>query len=361
VSAGAGAGTGAGTRAGGAPPRACLFGCAGPDLRPEERALFARAQPWGFILFARNVEDPRQLIRLTGALREAVGRDAPVLIDQEGGRVARMGPPHWRLWRAPLDQMRAAPSPGAAARAMTLRYRLIASELRAVGIDVNCAPLADLARPDTHPVLRDRCYGPDPVTVIGAARAVARGLTEGGVLPVLKHIPGHGRATADSHRELPRVEAPEATLEAEDFAAFRALADLPLAMTAHVVYAAIDPERPATTSPEMIRRIRASIGFDGLLMTDDISMGALSGPVAERARAALAAGCDVVLHCNGDPDEMAALAEAVPEMTPRAASRAAAAEAARRPPAPVDIAALEADLDDLLADGADDRERGSQL
>lgn len=327
-------------------PLACTFGCAGPALSRDEARFFAETQPWGFILFARNVADPAQLIRLTGALREAVGRDAPILIDQEGGRVQRMGPPHWRQWRPPLDQLAAA-APGAAARAMQIRYRIIAEELRAVGIDVNCAPLADLARPDTHPILRDRCYGSTPVAVIGAARAVAEGLLAGGVLPVLKHIPGHGRATLDSHLDLPVVTAPRAVLAAEDFAAFRGLADLPLGMTAHIVYEAIDPTAPATVSPAAIRLIREEIGFEGLLMTDDISMQALSGDLAARGTAALAAGCDIVLHCNGQMAEMTALAAALPGMTAQAEARHARAMAARRAPAPVDIAALEAELDAL--------------
>ena len=325
---------------------ACSFGCAGPALTRAEARFFAEAQPWGFILFARNVADPAQLLRLTGDLRAAVGRDAPILIDQEGGRVQRMGPPHWRQWRPPLDQLSGL-APGAAARAMQIRYRIIAEELRAVGIDVNCAPLADLARPETHPILRDRCYGATPVAVIGAARAVAEGLLAGGVLPVLKHIPGHGRATLDSHLELPVVDAPRAVLEAEDFAAFRGLADLPLGMTAHLVYTAIDPDAPATTSPAAIRAIREEIGFDGLLMTDDISMEALSGDVVARGQAALSAGCDVVLHCNGEMAQMEALAAALPPMTREADARDARAMAARRPPAPVDIAALEAELDAL--------------
>jgi beta-N-acetylhexosaminidase len=232
---------------------------------------------------------------------------------------------------------------------MQLRYRLIAEELRAVGIDVNCAPLADLARPETHPILRNRCYGAEAVAVVGAARAVATGLMDGGVLPVLKHIPGHGRATGDSHLELPRVDAPRTALETEDFAAFRGLADLPLGMTAHIVYDAIDPDAPATTSPVMIRLIREQIGFGGLLMTDDISMDALSGDVVARARGALAAGCDIVLHCNGELTEMAALAVHLPPMTAAAEARSAAAFATRLAPEPVDIAALEAELVTLLA------------
>jgi len=335
----------------------CIFGLSGPVLTAVERALIAEAQPWGFILFARNVEAPGQLIRLTADLREAVGREAPILIDQEGGRVQRMGPPHWRRWGPALDQMQAFADPGAAARAMKLRYRLIAEELRAVGIDVNCAPLADLARPDTHPILKNRLYGSDRVTVIGAARAVAQGLLDGGVLPVLKHIPGHGRATLDSHLELPRVGTRRAELEAEDFAAFRALSDLPLAMSAHIVYEDLDPAAPATISPTMITLIRDRIGFDGLLMTDDISMQALSGDIVSRGAASLEAGCDIVLHCNGDLAEMEALARRLPPMTAAARRRSEQAFRQRIAPVPVDIAALEAELEGLLgramANGAD--------
>ena len=333
--------------------RACILGCAGPVLEPSERAFFAEAQPWGFILFARNIDNPDQLRRLTEGLREAVGRPAPILIDQEGGRVQRMGAPYWRTWRPPLDDMLAA-SPGQAARAMRLRYRLIAEELRAVGIDVNCAPVGDVALAATHPILRNRCYGETPVAVVGAARAVAQGWMEGGVLPVLKHIPGHGRATRDSHLELPEVSAGRDALEATDFAAFRGLADLPLGMTAHVVFSAIDPTAPATVSPAMIALIRKEIGFDGLLMTDDISMEALSGSVASRASAAIAAGCDVVLHCNGDRGEMDAVAEHSGHLSMEAMRRAAAALGRRESPGEIDIPAVEAELAALLRGGADE-------
>ncbi|MEM9250025.1 MAG: glycoside hydrolase family 3 N-terminal domain-containing protein [Pseudomonadota bacterium] len=324
------------------------FGCSGPVLLPDEAALIADAQPWGFILFARNVETPAQLIRLTADLREAVGRHAPILIDQEGGRVQRMGPPHWRHWRPPLDQMRGTPDPGVAARAMRLRYRLIAEELRAVGIDVNCAPLADLARPDTHPILKNRLYGEDHVTVIGAARAVAQGLLDAGILPVLKHMPGLGRAALDAHVDLPRVDTPRAELEAQDFAAFRALSDLPLGMSAHIVFSDIDESAPATISTPLIQLIREDIGFDGLLMTDDISMQALSGDVVERGMAALEAGCDIVLHCNGNMQEMEALARRLPPLTAAARARSARALGLRNAASPVDIAALEHELESLL-------------
>ncbi len=321
---------------------ATVFGCAGPVLRRDEARFFAAADPWGFILFARNVESPVQLRRLTAELRAAVGRDAPILIDQEGGRVQRLTPPHWRPWPAPLDEARAAGD--RAGRAMELRYRIIAHELRGVGIDVNCAPCADIAGPATHPFLHDRCCGEDVPTVVAAARGAAMGLLEGGVLPVLKHIPGHGRAGTDSHLAPPRVDAPPAELAATDFAAFRALADLPIAMTAHVVFPALDPEACATLSPAVIGAIRGEIGFAGLLLSDDIGMGALAGPLEARSAAAIAAGCDVVLHCSGDLDEMAAVAAAAGRLSAAAAARAAAALAARRPPGPVDIPALAAEL-----------------
>ena len=322
------------------------FGCAGPVLLPDERALIRAAQPWGFILFARNVETPEQLRRLTGDLRAAAGRDAPVLIDQEGGRVARMAAPHWRTWPPPLDAVVAAPDTATAARMMHLRYRLIAAELAEAGIDVNCAPLADIAHAETHPILRNRCYGTDAATVATIARAVAEGLLAGGVLPVLKHIPGHGRGRLDSHVALPRIDADRATLAAEDFAPFRALADLPLGMTAHVVYDAIDPDRPATQSPDAIAAIRGEIGFAGLLMTDDISMQALSGDVSARGRAALAAGCDIVLHCNGEMAEMERLAADLPPMTQAARARWHTAAALRHRD-PTDTPALAAELDAL--------------
>lgn len=336
----------------GAAPAAAILGCAGPVLSPGEAAFFREADPWGFILFARNVEDPAQLRRLTGALRAAVGRDAPVLVDQEGGRVQRLRAPHWREWLPPLDQV-ARSAPGMAERGLWLRYRLIAAELRAVGIDADCAPTADIAGADTHPFLRNRCFGADPARVARAARACAEGLLAGGVLPVVKHMPGHGRAAVDSHHALPVVAADAATLRATDFAPFAALADLPMAMTAHVVYTALDPAAPATTSPRLAGLIRGEIGFRGLLMTDDISMQALAGSVAERAAAALAAGCDLVLHCNGARAEMEAVVAAAGPMRPEAQARAAQALARRRPPAPIDSARLEAELEALLNGHAD--------
>ncbi|TXH98473.1 MAG: glycoside hydrolase family 3 protein [Pseudorhodobacter sp.] len=321
---------------------AAIFGCLGPKLLPEERAFFREADPFGFILFARNIENPDQVERLTRSLREAVGRDAPILIDQEGGRVQRMRAPHWREWSPPLDAARdAGPD---AARVLGLRARLIAHELRRVGIDANCAPVADIAGPQTHPFLRNRCYGETAAQVSHIARAVADAHLAEGVLPVMKHLPGHGRATADTHHNLPTVTASREDLAAHDFAPFKALADLPMAMTAHIVFAAYDAARPATQSPEMIRVIRQEIGFQGLLMTDDLNMQALSGDLGQRTRASMAAGCDIALHCKGDMAEMQAVAAEAGDMRPDTQARARAALARRKPAEPVDIAALEADL-----------------
>jgi beta-N-acetylhexosaminidase len=320
--------------------RAFISGLAGPALTADERAFLREARPWGLILFKRNVESPAQVARLIDESLDAAGREAAVLIDQEGGRVQRLQPPHWPQY-----------PPGAAfgglyerdrtagLRAAWLGARLIAADLHALGINVDCLPLADVPVPGSDNVIGDRAYGATPEQVAALAAAVAEGLLAGGVLPVLKHIPGHGRANADSHLRLPTVDTPRDRLEATDFAAFRPLNRLPLGMTAHVVFTACDPVLPVTTSATMIRDvIRGFIGFDGLLMSDDISMGALSGSIGERSRAALAAGCDVVLHCNGRLDEMQAVAAEAPELRGAAARRADAAMAARRAPSPIDLA-----------------------
>lgn len=326
---------------------AVILDSEGLRLTPQEKALFRAVRPFGFILFARNIESPDQVRALCAEMREAAGHAALITIDQEGGRVQRLRAPLWRDWPAPLDQVAAAGE--GAAEAMYLRYRLIAAELHALGIDSNCAPLVDLAGPQTHPFLRDRCYCGDPHTVASIGRAVADGLLDGGVLPVVKHIPGHGRAEADSHHHLPAVTTPLAVLRETDFVPFRALCDLPLAMTAHVVYAAVD-DAPATTSARMLREIRETIGFDGLIMTDDIAMKALSGSLRDLSRAALGAGCDVILHCNGTFAEREAVAEAAGAMSARAQERAERALAARKAPVPVDLGALAARLA-ALTDG----------
>lgn len=318
-----------------------LGGIAGTELTAAERDFFRSADPWGFILFGRNVESPDQLRRLTANLRDAVGRDAVITVDQEGGRVQRLRAPHWQEWPAPLDQAAAGP------RAMWLRYYLIGRELRDVGIDSDCAPTLDVAHDDTHPFLRNRCFGSDPAQVATLGRAVADGLLAAGVLPVMKHMPGHGRAVSDSHHDLPLVTVAEDELDRVDFATFRALNDLPMGMTAHIRFAAID-DRPATASPAMIRLIRDRIGFDGLLMTDDITMNALSGTEAERAGASIAAGCDLVLHCNGTIASMEPVVAASGTMTPEGQRRADAALAQRQTPQDFDRDALMAEWRDLV-------------
>jgi beta-N-acetylhexosaminidase len=328
------------------PRRAVITGVEGPSVTAWEKRFLRESDPWGFILFARNVETPDQMRRLTADLRAAVGWDAPVLIDQEGGRVQRLRAPHWREYLPALDQMRRAHDP---LRAQWVRNRLIAAELCDIGIDVNCAPTADLVEAETHPVLLNRLYGEDVATVIAAARACADAFLAGGVLPVVKHIPGYGRASVDSHLSLPRNGCALPDLIARDFAPFRGLNDLPMGMTAHIVFDAIDPDQPATTSPKVMQTIREVIGFGGLIMTDDLSMQALSGTLADRARAAHAAGCDIILHCNGQQADMEEVADATPLMTDAAVARGDAALALRSAPDPADIPALVAELGALLA------------
>jgi len=328
---------------------AAIFGCAGQILTAAERDFFRDYDPLGFIIFARNVETPEQLTRLTADLRDAVGRDAPILVDQEGGRVQRLRSPYWREWDAPLDTV--AKAGARAVQAMSLRAMVIAAELRAVGIDANCAPVADIAGPDTHPFLRNRCYGQTAETVSPIARAVAEAHLAMGVLPVVKHMPGHGRSINDTHHDLPTVSTDRATLNATDFAPFRALADLPMAMTAHIVFSAYD-SLPATQSPRMIKVIREEIGFAGLLITDDLNMQALAGSLGQRTARSMAAGCDIALHCKGDMAEMLEVATAAGPMTPDARARAMAALAQRRSAKSVDIAALEAEFSALLGEGA---------
>jgi beta-N-acetylhexosaminidase len=334
--------------------RAFITGLSGPAITPDERAFLRDAEPWGLIVFKRNVQSPDQLLTLTTAFRDAIGRDAPVLVDQEGGRVQRLGPPHWPAYPAGSVYGRVYDgNPAAGLEAARLGAQLIASDLRAVGIDVDCLPLADIPVEGADAVIGDRAYGIAPEKVAALASAVAEGLLAGGVLPVLKHIPGHGRATADSHLKLPVVETDRATLEKTDFAPFRALSDLPLGMTAHVVFSAIDPVAPATTSAIMVGEvIRRFIGFSGLLMGDDVSMGALSGSIADRARASLQAGCDMVLHCNGDLAEMKDVAAAVPVLEGRSLERAEAALARRIAPEQMDIAAMRKEFARLVGAAA---------
>jgi beta-N-acetylhexosaminidase len=289
-----------------------IYGCSGPELTSEERDFFRAVKPLGFILFARNVEAPDQIRALTSELRATTGDTlTPILIDQEGGRVSRLKPPQWheRPAAGRFGEIYAN-SAETAREAVYLNARLIAHDLSSLGINVDCLPVLDVPISGADPIIGDRAFGTDPAQIIDLGRAQMEGLMEGGVLPVMKHIPGHGRANADSHLALPRVDTEAELLSATDFVPFRGLAHCPMAMTAHVVYEAIDPQRPATTSPKVIRDIiRGEIGFEGLLMSDDLSMNALSGDLSVRTKAALFAGCDVVLHCNGKMDEMKQVAE----------------------------------------------------
>jgi len=305
---------------------AAIFGCSGTELTAAERAFFAETRPWGFILFRRNVESPEQVRALVQALRDSIDSpSAPVLIDQEGGRVQRLGPPHWPKYPPGDAYLKAAGDVETARDLVRQGARLMAHDLQMLGINVDCVPVLDVPVPGAHDIIGDRAYARDPEAVARLARAAAEGMLAGGVLPVIKHMPGHGRAFADSHHDLPVVHADLATLDGWDFVPFKALSDMPLAMTAHVVFDAIDPKRPATISKKVIRLMREQLGFAGLIMTDDLSMKALSGTLTERAEAALEAGCDVVLHCNGDLAEMRQVAEGVGKLKGKPAKRAAAA------------------------------------
>lgn len=328
-----------------------IYGCLGGILTPEEKAFFAEAKPWGFILFARNIEHPQQVRALTSALRECVDDPrAPVLIDQEGGRVVRLKPPLWKE-RAAAGRFGALyeTSAESAREAAYLNARLLANELTEIGVTVDCIPVLDVPVEGADSVIGDRAYARDPAVVIDLGRAVLQGLLEGGVLPVMKHIPGHGRATADSHFALPRVTVTLDELSASDFVTFRSLNSCPLAMTAHVVFDAIDPQRPATTSPKVIRDvIRGEIGFEGVLISDDISMSALRGPLGLRAKAALFAGCDIVLHCNGSMEEMREVAREAKPLQDHWLKRCEAALSQLAVPEPLDSEAAESRLSGLL-------------
>jgi beta-N-acetylhexosaminidase len=336
-----------------------ISGCEGGVLSPAERDFFASANPWGLILFQRNCISSAQIKTLTADFRAAVGRkDAPVLIDQEGGRVQRMGPnanPEWRVYPAaarlgalykswPLHALRAARNVG----------RLMADDLQSVGITVNCLPVLDLPQSDGHAVISDRAYGTTPESVLAVSRAHVAGFYDRGVLPVMKHVPGHGRATVDSHKELPRVTASRGQLEAMDFRTFAGFADCPMAMTAHVVFEVIDKRNPATLSKPVIRDvIRKQLGFNGLLITDDLSMKALSGSLAKKTTAAIAAGCDMVLHCNGVLSDMQQVAEAAPPLSLKAMARAKAALKMRRKPQRYDHKVALKDLEAVMATAID--------
>jgi beta-N-acetylhexosaminidase len=331
--------------------RAFITGVAGLELSAAEREFIRKERPWGFILFKRNIDSPAQVTSLVRELRSSANNpEAPVLIDQEGGRVQRLGPPNWPVYPAGAVFGRLYDiDPALGLEAARLSARLIADDLTALGVTVDCLPLADVPVDGADAVIGNRAYGTEPGKVAAIGRAVTDGLEQGGVLPVLKHIPGHGRATADTHFKLPEVDTPQKELERTDFAAFQPLADLPMAMTAHVVFSALDPAHPATTSATIINQvIRGVIGFQGLLMSDDVSMNALAGSLAERTRALIAAGCDMVLHCNGKLDEMQDVARETPELAGKALQRANRALASRRQPQPFDRNAARARLDALI-------------
>ncbi len=331
--------------------RAFITGVSGLELNADEREFIRSERPWGFILFKRNIETPAQTALLIRELRDAVGEPAaPVLIDQEGGRVQRFGPPHWPTYPAgAVFGTLYDTDPALGLAAARLSARLIAADLLETGVTVDCLPLADVPVAGADAVIGNRAYGTEPGKVAAIARAVTEGLEQGGILPVLKHIPGHGRATADTHFKLPVVDTPRAELERTDFAAFQPLADLPMAMTAHVVFSALDSAHPATTSATIIEQvIRGVIGFRGLLMSDDVSMNALAGSIAERTQAIFTAGCDMVLHCNGKLDEMREVAAVTPELSGKALERARQALASRRTPQAFDRLAGRAELDALI-------------
>ena len=320
---------------------AYIFGCSGLELSKEEKSFFFEAQPWGFILFSRNIKSRLQLRKLTRQLRDTVGWNIPILIDQEGGRVQRMRSPEWKEYLPALDQVKKADN---ALRIMYLRSRLIAYDLQEVGIDVNCAPIADILRADTHPILANRCYSASIDEVVQVSRAVANGLIDGGVLPILKHIPGYGRAVVDGHEELPNVSERYDVLKVTDFLAFKRLADLPISMTAHVKYTDID-SLPTTISKKIIKMIRDEIQFKNLLITDDISMRALAGSISERAELSLKAGCDIVLHCNGELNEMVQIAKVCGYLTGSSKRRSEIALNCRKPSNSVNIAEVKSEFD----------------
>jgi beta-N-acetylhexosaminidase len=334
--------------------KAMILGCAGLELSADEKEFFRRHNPLGFILFARNCETPEQISKLVRDLRASVGRDdAPVLIDQEGGRVQRLKPPRWR--QAPPaarfgELFRRDPELGR--EAVEFNMRLIAADLIALGIDVDCVPCIDVPVPGAHDVIGDRAFALQAEIVADLGRVTANTMLDMGIMPIIKHVPGHGRAGVDSHHALPGVDTSVIELQHSDFLPFASLSDMPWAMTAHVLYTAVDAERPATTSAIVIERIiRGVIGFQGLLLSDDLSMQALGGTLGERTRAAMAAGCDIALHCNGKMDEMVQVAEATGPLTPAAQERLARGRKRlnkRKPPTTGEIAAWQKRLDGLL-------------
>lgn len=305
--------------------RSVIFGCSTTTLTSTEVDFFRSIRPWGFILFSRNIESPDQVRSLCDSLRSTIDSPtAPILIDQEGGRVSRLGPPHWNSYPSAYSLgCHYSSRPGECSRAVWLLSRLLAFDLSSLGINVDCLPVLDLRHPDAHDVIGDRSYGASADTVISLGRVACDGLKSGGVLPVIKHIPGHGRSLLDSHESLPRISTSHSDLSSTDFLPFSALCDEPMAMTAHIIYESLDSDSPATTSSIIINDIiRGELGYDNLLMSDDISMNALSGDYASRTKAVFSAGCDILLHCNGDMSEMREIADSSPILSGKSLERA---------------------------------------
>lgn len=330
-----------------------ISGCKGLALTDDEKAFFRDERPWGFILFGRNIGEPSQVADLTASLRDTIGGDPaiPVLIDQEGGRVQRIKPPHvpqypnaaalGAIYRQDADK---------GLRAAWLMSRLFAFDLSRLGVNVDCLPVLDVAVPGVHDVIGNRAYGQEPAIVCAMGRAASEGLKAGGLLPVMKHMPGHGRTMVDSHHDLPVVNAPMSQLEAIDFVPFRHMRDELMAMSAHIVFTDLDAENPATTSRKVVREIiRGHIGFDGLLMSDDVSMNALKGDIATRTRGIVDAGLDLVLHCHGIMDEMIAVAENVPPLVGEGRRRADAVTAGFPQADGADEQALREEFNALIA------------
>ena len=331
-------------------PLAVILGLSGPKLTDAERLFFRDANPWAFILFARNVENPKQLLRLTSDLREAVGRNCLIFVDQEGGRVQRLRAPHWRKFPSGAAfQHLYAKEKWLGKRAAYLSYRLIADDLRKVGITADCAPVLDLPQKNADPIISDRAFGVNPVPIIDIAHAAMAGLMCGGVAPVVKHIPGHGRATVDSHKELPRIKASRKVLENTDFIPFRALADAPMAMTAHAVYECNSRSAVTVSKKSLTELVRAAIGFNGLVMSDDLDMKALKGGLTRKTERALAAGCDVALQCSGKLPAMVKVVKGASALEGRAMWRATVAENCADHITPFDREAAEHEFDALLS------------
>ena len=333
---------------------ACILGLESTELTPEECRFFSDTQPLGFILFRRNIDTPEQVKALVSALKGLVAHEALILIDQEGGRVRRLRPPHWPDYPPPARFAEVTNDPSEEREMVRLGARLMAHDLTELGINVDCAPVLDVPQPDAHEIVGDRAYGMTRQAVAVMGRAACEGFLAGGVLPVIKHVPGHGRAGADSHTDLPRIDTKLEDLLTVDFYPFQVNADMPIAMTGHVLYRAIDKRNPATTSRKCLKIVRDVIGFDGLLITDDLSMNALSGTLEKRAKAALRAGVDVILHCSGQMAEMKSVVHVTPKLKGEGLRRAKAAiKRLLKTPEPLDVIDARARFEVVMARGQD--------